>query len=263
MQAARAATYTRPVSGVVLGGGGLTPVVRVGATVRRSTGSWTPAVHSLLRYLEAVGFEGAPRVLGVDDEGREILTYLPGGDEAHDDHILEQAARLVRQYHEAVAGFRPSSESQWNFMVGAPRSGEIICHNDLSPANTIYGAEGPRAFIDWDLAAPGSAEWDVAHALWRYIPLYPDEDCDRLGFPVRPRGPRIRLFCDAYGLEARRTLLDTVRSRQRSLYETARKWASEGRPGWVDVWRDTRGEQWLRSMRYLDEHRVEWERSLL
>lgn len=35
-------------------------------------------VQAVLLHLEAVGFEGAPRFLGVDDEGREILTYIEG-----------------------------------------------------------------------------------------------------------------------------------------------------------------------------------------
>ena len=51
--------------------------MRVGDTVRRRAGPWTPAVHALLRYLEAAGFE-APRVRGIDERGREILGYIPG-----------------------------------------------------------------------------------------------------------------------------------------------------------------------------------------
>ncbi len=52
------------------------PVIRVADTVRRrSTG---PAVHALLGYLERVGFRYSPRLLGVDEHGREVLSYLPG-----------------------------------------------------------------------------------------------------------------------------------------------------------------------------------------
>lgn len=57
-------------------------------------------------------------------------------------------------------------------------------------------------------------------------------------------------------------LLETVRRRQLSLYETARQWGRAGRAGWTDVWRDTRGEQWLDSVRYLDANRDEWEAHL-
>ena len=50
-------------------------VYRVGETVRRPLRPSAPGVHALLRHLEDVGFDGAPRVLGVDAEGREVLTY--------------------------------------------------------------------------------------------------------------------------------------------------------------------------------------------
>ena len=64
---------------VSLAHGGVTPeVVRVGDTVRRTAGPHTPAVHALLRHLEAKGFRGAPRALGFDDRGREILSYVDG-----------------------------------------------------------------------------------------------------------------------------------------------------------------------------------------
>ncbi len=92
-------------------------VVRIGDTVRRPTFPWSPAVHALLRHLEAVGFRWAPRVLGLDEEGREVLTYLDGESGPQgwapviDDAGLARFARLLRTYHDAVAGFRPPPES--------------------------------------------------------------------------------------------------------------------------------------------------------
>ena len=60
------------------GGGRNDGAVRVGQTVRRRAGTHTLAIHALLRHLKAVGFAGAPRVLGIDYQGREVLTYLDG-----------------------------------------------------------------------------------------------------------------------------------------------------------------------------------------
>ena len=51
-------------------------VSRVGDTVRRPWRPTSPATHALLDHLERVGFDGAPRFLGVDDRGREILSYI-------------------------------------------------------------------------------------------------------------------------------------------------------------------------------------------
>lgn len=53
-------------------------------------GPWSPAVHEYLRYLEAAGFGGAPRVLGVED-GREVLTFIDG-DAAQPVHLLDDLA---------------------------------------------------------------------------------------------------------------------------------------------------------------------------
>ena len=55
-----------------------TGVVRVGDTVRRPVGPWTDAVDALLTHLHDVGFDGAPRPLGRDDQGRQVLEYVPG-----------------------------------------------------------------------------------------------------------------------------------------------------------------------------------------
>ena len=63
---------------VVLHGGNTNTVVRVGDTVRRTAGAWTPTVHALLRHLEATGFDAAPRALGLDAQRREMLTFIEG-----------------------------------------------------------------------------------------------------------------------------------------------------------------------------------------
>src|SRR5437763_1005776 len=46
------------------GGNVADAVARVGNTVRKPSGYWTPAVEALLAHLEAGGFTGAPRPLG-------------------------------------------------------------------------------------------------------------------------------------------------------------------------------------------------------
>jgi len=87
---------------VPLVGGMSTPgVVRVGETVRRPMGANAEYVHDLLLHLERCGFEGAPRYLGVDQQGREILSFIEGFAPPHNGfELTEQAvragARLVR-----------------------------------------------------------------------------------------------------------------------------------------------------------------------
>src|ERR1700761_8301210 len=97
-----------------LDGGNAGGAVRVGETVRRPAGPWTPAVHALLRHLADGGFLGSPRPGGIDSQGREILTFvegetvgstLPWPAWTHTDHTLAEVARWMRRYHQAVSGF--------------------------------------------------------------------------------------------------------------------------------------------------------------
>ncbi|MFN8500087.1 MAG: phosphotransferase [Anaerolineae bacterium] len=237
-------------------------VVRVGDTVRRTTGFWTPAVHALLRYLETVGFEGAPRVLGFDARGREILTFIPGQTIPpslagyHSDDVLAAVAVLLRRCHDATADFRPAPSAPWRSGVGAPGVAEVICHNDIAPWNTVVRDGAPVAFIDWDFAAPGRRIWDVAYALWRFAPLYPAENFGTLA----ERARRMTLFCDAYGLADRRGLLAVIEWRQAVHYSTLAAWAESGLPAFERLWREGHGEAMLRDLTWLRAHRVELER---
>ena len=90
-------------------------VVRVGDTVRRPQRPTSPATHALLRHLADVGFAGAPRFLGIDEQGREVLSYVAGTAVtppypawALTDAALVSVADLLRDYHRAVSGFDPS-----------------------------------------------------------------------------------------------------------------------------------------------------------
>jgi hypothetical protein len=187
-------------------GGNVSTVVRIADTVRRGTGPWTPAVHALLRHLEVVGFDGAPRVQGIDEQGREVLTYLSGdvprraSPEIMTDWVLVELGRLLRRYHDAVAGFELPPEVTWHrAKVQAP--GTVVCHNDISPRNTVFRDGRHAAFLDWDFAAPAPPAWDVAHVAWQFVPLAGDAGCARHGWTSPPdRTRRLRTLCDAYGL---------------------------------------------------------------
>lgn len=125
-----------------LPGGNAGGAVLVDGTVRRPTGPWTPAVHDLLRHLERRGFAGAPRALGVDEQGREVLSYLPGATVGtaspwppwvHTDEALEQVGRWLRCYHAAVQDFVPEPGATWRIGSRSWQPGDVIGHNDAAP----------------------------------------------------------------------------------------------------------------------------------
>lgn len=207
---------------VPLPGGNLTPVVRVGSTVRRTQGPWSPAVHALLRHLESVGFAGAPRFLGIDELGREVLSYLPGQTgffpEVWREESLVAAARLLRDYHEATLTFRSPPEATWQLTYPDLTQHEVLCHNDAAPYNIVFVDGVPTGLIDFDLAGPGPRLWDLAYALYWFAPLYPHDLPVARGLDDSAQtSRRIHAFCAAYGIPYTPRLLDFVDARLREM----------------------------------------------
>lgn len=178
-------------------------VERVGDTVRRPWRETSPATAALLTHLRDVGFDGAPRFLGRDDDGREVLSYVAGeaAIEPHPPWALTDAAlvgvaRLLRRFHDAVATFDPAGHA-WPHTVPERFRAGTISHNDPNLDNVVFVAGEAVALIDFDLAAPGSPVWDVACAARLWAPLRDPSDV--------PHGrslQRLRLFLDAYELPA-------------------------------------------------------------
>lgn len=200
------------------GGSVAASVVRVGDTVRRSTERWSPAVHLLLQHLEAVGFDGAPRFLGIDDKGRETLSWIEGTpstrpwpDELRTDDGLRQLGSMLRRFHDAVAAFAPPANVEWWTGTRAVGEGQIVIHGDLGPWNILWRDGEPVAFIDWDFAEPESPFTDLAELACFVTPMRDDAHCVECGFHAPPdRRRRLRVFCDAYGTDDLPRVLDKM-----------------------------------------------------
>ena len=215
-------------------------VVRVGDTVRRPLRSTSPAAHALLRHLEDVGFAGAPRFLGVDERGREVLSYVPGSTVlppypawALTDEALVSVAELLSSYHSAVAGFDPSPY-RWPTSPPASFRGELVGHNDLNLDNVVFRDGRAVALIDFDLAGPGSRVWDVACAARLWAPVRPDATIRdaRRGRGLR----RLRLFLDAYGADDgdRRRLPAALQQNQEWFCTLIERYAAAGHQGFLE-----------------------------
>ena len=191
---------------IPLGGGRLTTgVVRIGETVRRPS---SPFTMTLLSHLAEAGFDGAPRYLGRDELGRDILSFLPGEVpakwRAFTDDQVAAAAMLLRGLHDASRGLAGDS---------------VICHHDAGPNNTVFRAGRPVAFIDFDFAAAGDPLEDVAYLAWSWCISSKPSRGDAAG-----QADQVRVLADAYGLAAdqRSGLTDAV---VRRLVRNERFWA--------------------------------------
>ena len=204
------------IVGESLVGGAINDVVRVGDRVHRTTGPWRRSVHDLLAFLHRNGFHGAPRPIGVDEAGREVLSFVPGRAAIEplracerSDATLVQVGGLLRRFHDVSARFVPAPDARWRWMPGAPRHGDVIGHNDLSTDNTVLREGRPVAFIDFEFAAPAPRYLDVAALALAWVPLGAEAPPDA--------ARRLWLLADAYGVPRgdRCRLVEFVRLRLR------------------------------------------------
>ncbi|WP_420446124.1 phosphotransferase family protein [Candidatus Poriferisodalis sp.] len=87
---------------------------------------------------------------------------------------LASVGELLGSCHDCVARFAPGS----GFSEGpqAVATGQVVCHGDIAPRNTVFGDGRATAFIDWDAIFVASPMWDLAHAVWQFAPVCDDAD---------------------------------------------------------------------------------------
>lgn len=247
-----------------LTGGVMAGATLIQGTVRRRPPDHAETVRALWKHLRSNGFQAVPKFLGHDENGREMLTLIPGRAgfapltaEIASDEALVSAAALIRRFHDATVGF--DMRVKWTETHRDPaNSDEVVCHNDLAPFNLVYDTQSVVGIIDWDLCAPGRRLWDLAYAAWRLVPLHRPEYLQYVGWPGADpdRARRLRLFVDTYGLESRHELLSAVRERQVLNTAFFEKLIADG----LAVSSDHPGE--AGDIDYLFAHWDEWDRAL-
>lgn len=207
-------------------------VVRVGDTVRRPVGPHTPGVHAFLKHLEGRGFDGAPRVLGMDERGREVLTFVEGDvlpdDESEPpewavtDEALVSVVTLVRRLHEAAAGFVPPDGVAWAWPAAPEYRGTLVGHNDYCRANVVFRGGRAAAFIDFDWTTPTTPAWELANVVAHWVLRMPGD-----------RVARARLVRATYPVAGLRTAL---LRRQEWGMRLVKARVDAGDPGFVRMW---------------------------
>jgi hypothetical protein len=256
---------------IPLTGGDVTEgVVQVGDTVRRPVGPHSPLVHALLAHLESAGFAGAPRFLGIDAAGREVLSFIEGevagrprppwiADEAR----LASVGRLVRAYDDAAASFIPPPEMLPGTKVTEPRGippapaypPELIGHVDITPENVVFRDGRAYALIDFDLAKPATRADEMFNAMLWWAPLFDPRDLDPLMQRVDvPR--RARILADAYDLSStdRERVIEVAVLRTRRSWYVMKQHAEIDGGGWRRMWDEGVGDVIKRREAWLDRH---------
>ncbi len=256
-------------------------VVRVGSTVRRPVQPQSAAVADYLLHLEAVGFTSAPRFLGRDQSGRDVLDYLEGvvpGDPpepwAADEGLLVSVGELLRDLHSASAGyaadrgFAAPPGTSW-FALPMPSGvhiGEtaavpapgLVSHNDVTPQNVVVLSGRAVGLIDFDMAGPTTRLEDFFNTATHWVPFRDPVDLWP-GWTTRERPARLRLLADAYGLTAdqRASLLELGDRRAQRMWLSMKGAAEHLGGGWARMWNNGVGDLIRRRQAWLAANREE------
>jgi len=186
----------------LVGGRSATEVVRIENTVRRSLGPNSEFNHSLLKLLEEKGFSHAPRFLGIDEKGREILTFMEGevphGEINWTDDQLVKVVQILKDFHDATVGSELA------------KGKEVVCHNDIAPWNTVLENDVPMAFLDFDDVAPGNRVDDLAYLLWTFLKLGSN-------VPADVQANKIQKLSQVYGFTDIHKLIDAILEQQEKI----------------------------------------------
>jgi hypothetical protein len=237
--------------------GGMDPrwaPVRVGDTVRRQAGGSAAAVRELLLHLEALGFDGAPRHLGFDEQGREVLSWIEGDVPlppypawSMTDQALADLGALIRRFHDATASFTPADPgiaAVWAPDWADPSGGPTICHNDLFPENVVFRDGRVVALIDFAMAAPGRPLWDLAIAADMWCPL--GDPARRDQHPPELDGiARFRILARAYGLDPGQAteLVEVIVEERAHSVANIRAEIAAGNESWIRNWASAGGDE--------------------
>lgn len=234
-------------------------VVRVGDTVRRPRQEQSPFVAAYLGHLDEVGFGGAPRFLGVDDRGRDVLDFVAGDVPgaapepwACTDAVVADIGRLLRRLHDASQGWEPPAGLDWfgrrsvapdlpPELVDLPGPPELVAHCDVVPQNVVFRAGRPVALVDFDLARPTRRVADVLNTAMWWVPLQAPEDRPPAQRDVDVPA-RLTALLDAYGPVDRDELLALADPMWRRTWYSMRHNARTRGGGWARMWDEGVGD---------------------
>ncbi len=188
---------------IELSGGRENAVFKEGNFIIRPSSPYTKEIHSLLKSLHEEGFDKVPYPFSLNEK-EEKLSYVDGivynekiPKELESDETLKSVAILLRSYHDSTLKYVAGLTNQVEWMLTCDGPVEVMCHGDFAPYNLTIKENRAVGIIDFDTVHPGSRLWDMAYALYRWVPLMSSSNPENFG-TNEEKLRRVQLFLDKY-----------------------------------------------------------------
>ena len=231
--------------------GGRSEIFKEGKKVYRPKPFNHIEVHKFLDYLQSRGSRITPKVIGITDH-QEVLSFMKGTVynelpfALQTDKMLKTAAKLLKKFHDLSRGYIWHLEGNEQWLLPAQEHVELICHGDFAPYNVTIVGEYAKAIIDFDTIHPGSAMWDIAYAIYRWVPF-------EAGGDLQAQIRKAKVFLTAYNSEWRdnETFVYVLTRRLEALVQFMQKEANEGNENFKQNIEDGHLQKYLRDIEYL------------
>lgn len=256
--------------------GNMSEVFSDGNIVYRKMKIQSKTIHRLLRHLENKNIDFVPHLLGIDeDENNEKLSLVEGqtlenypivSDMNCKIETIGMAAKMLRKYHDATLDFKRNRDDIWFLKYKGNLNLEVICHNDFAPYNITFRDHKPVGMIDFDTACPAPRIWDIAYAVYRFVPLSMevyisdkriyrkyDKDLDAL-----ERRVLLKEFLKSYGIESTYHVMENVILRLEDLVDLFDEECNKGNSSFIKMKEEGHQSFYINEIKFIKENMKDW-----
>ena len=202
-----------------------------------------------MNHLTNNDFQYSPKYLGVDDKGREKMTYIHGQQMNHtkiDMGLMRQALRVLRQFHDILSVPELSGEQ------------ETLLHTDFAPWNLIVNEGKLVGVIDLDDVKPGRRLYDVAYICWNFL----DIGSEGSDFTEEEIFKYLPVLINAYGVIETSDFVDVLLSEQHRILKGRERRVEEVEEGEEKEYRKGICVEIKNQMEWVKKHRENIEKVL-
>lgn len=224
-------------------------VVRVGDTVRKEPAENCDFIRKVMIELTNNDFHYSPRYLGMDDKGREIMTYIDGEQMNHTEisfDLIKQTLVVLRKFHDIFSKSELSGGE------------ETLLHSDFSPWNLIVKDKKLVGVLDFDDVRPGKRIYDVANVCWTFLDIGSNDS----NFTEEEVYKYLPILIDAYGDIETSDFVDALLSEQNKVLRYRENRVQEVKEGDEKEYRRRVCEEIKREIEWVKRNRENIDKAL-